>query len=53
MLYGSEIFKNHEYRKLSSFSQNSADQNANLKVPPTKSEDHAISEVEDFGLKVC
>jgi len=46
-----ENFANESYRKLSSFSHNSADQNGNLKISPTKSEDYTISKVDDYGSK--
>jgi Ulp1 family protease len=47
----STIMERHseeDFRKESLFSQNSASQNVNLKLSPTKSEDRSELKVEDF-----
>jgi hypothetical protein len=46
-----KIFKNHDFRKDSSFFSNFVDQNTNLPLPSTKVGFQADPEAEDSSLK--
>jgi hypothetical protein len=49
--YGRRILENHDFRKESSFSQNLADQNSNLKLSPTYLQYQVDLGVDDYYLK--
>ena len=50
MLYYEARFRNGEYRKLSSISQESAGQNADFKLAPTNHRPLLILEGQDYRL---